>query len=97
VPEGLDVEELERKLIKNVPSFFAVHELHVWTLTAKQVIFTSSSKNNTTVFAVHELHVWALTAKQDIFTLEIGSSGTFCPVSMLFILGHSRQSKLFLP
>jgi Co/Zn/Cd efflux system component len=35
VPEGLDVEELERRLIKNVPSVFAVHELHVWTLTAK--------------------------------------------------------------
>jgi Co/Zn/Cd efflux system component len=35
VPDGVDVEELELRLLGYVPSVASVHELHVWTLSGK--------------------------------------------------------------
>jgi Co/Zn/Cd efflux system component len=35
VPEGLDMEELELRLISLMPALNSVHEMHVWTLAGK--------------------------------------------------------------
>jgi Co/Zn/Cd efflux system component len=37
VPEGLDMDELEQRLVSIIPTLHSVHEMHVWTLAGKYV------------------------------------------------------------
>lgn len=44
VPDHINMDELERKLLKQIDGVMGIHELHVWQLAGDRIIATAHIK-----------------------------------------------------